>query len=250
MLQTRSRARTPIQKKSRDLIQLAANPSQMHTGLILERLYRVRQDRVSLRARVVRARRALFGWIGERSWGFSIGSLVFAGWVLSHVYFYNRLVLLESNVECTKAQIDAVELKRHHIQSNLIRLLRYYAKYERTVISEATTMRTKHGPKPLAALEPGDSESLSDLLARLNAVAEQYPTLDLGKNVQQMSESIMNTEDEIAKRIMAYDEAVNAYRNMLSTFPGNIFGRVMGFDDHSFYEPDDRSVLKYREVQP
>lgn len=227
-------------------MRLADSPFSMNTGMILERLYRFPLHRKSLRSRLRGLVHGTTAWVRDRASMLSVGSIVFAAWLVGHVYYYNRLVLLESDVTCARAQIDAVEQKRHHIQVNLTRLLRYYAQYERTVLDETTKMRTAKGVPDAAEASP----SLTDLLARLNAVAEQYPNLNLGKNVQQMSDSIMQSEDEIAKRIMAYDEAVNTYTNLLGTFPGNVFGKVLRFKDYQYYEPEDRSDLRFREVQP
>lgn len=200
---------------------------------------------------------------------------------MSHAHYYNVLTELECTVHESRAQIDAQEQRRHHIRQNLVAIVRGYTRYEERVLSALTEMRTGvqaqqpvvggDGPlaspsaaapqllpppgKPVAAgpLGPGAPSAhppqpdLHDLLSQLRIVAEQYPDLKLTQNLQQMSQSIIDSETEIAKRIMAYNDAVNAYTTVLDTFPGNIFGYLSRFRTYEFYKVEP-SKLQYQEV--
>ncbi|MBI5538295.1 MAG: LemA family protein [Deltaproteobacteria bacterium] len=98
-------------------------------------------------------------------------------------------------------------------------------------------------PSPVQPPPP----DLRDLLSQLRIVAEQYPDLKLTQNLQQMSSSIIDSETEIAKRIMMYNDAVNRYTTILDTFPGNVFGFVSRFRTYEFYKVDEEK-LRYQEV--
>lgn len=214
----------------------------METLPILERLYRLPARKLK-RPRPLRwfVRRAL-AKIQRYTTGLAIASVGLAVWIASHIYYYNMLIDLESNVTTARAQVEVAQQRRNHIQRNLTQLLRYYARYERDVLKDVTGMRTEKKPEPKTAG--------ADALARLDAVAEQYPNLQLNNTVQQMSESIVNSETNVAARTAEYNDAVNIYTNVLHQFPGNIFGKILGFQSYDYFETDDRSVLEYREVQP
>ena len=222
----------------------------MDTRLILHRLYRLDEPHLTLArrlgGRVRRVRRKLVNWVGQRSTRLALGALAVGGWIAGHIYYYNRLYDLETNVYMAEAQIQAAEQKRSHIQRNLVKLVRYYATYERSVMNDLTVLRTQDSPKPPTS----DGDSAQQLLARLDAVAEQYPNLNLTQSVQQLSEIIADTETEIVDRIGAYNEAVNIYTTYLGQFPANIFGRPLGFERVDYYRPKDPSVVDYREVAP
>jgi LemA protein len=171
-----------------------------------------------------------------------MGSLGATLWVISHIYYYNLLLDEQSNVQTARAQIEVAEQRRNHVQRNLLQLLRYHATYEHQVLKEVTAMR-----KPEKSDAPA---SPMEALARLNAVAEQYPNLGLNQTVQQFSQSTIESETLVATRIAQYNDAVNIYSNTLTQFPGNIFGHLMGFQNESYFTPSDQSVLEYRELQP
>lgn len=215
----------------------------MNTLPILERLYR-------LPARKLRRPRP-FRWMLRRALdrlqtnagGLTIAALGFALWIFSHVYYYNLLLDLESNVTTARAQIEVAQERRNHVQRNLMQLLRFYARYERDVLKDLTVVR-KGEKAPEQQVDPATA------LARLDAVAEAYPSLQLTKTVQQFSEAIVASESNIEARASEYNQAVNVYINALHQFPGNLFGPIMGFEDHDYYAPADRAALEYREIAP
>jgi len=175
----------------------------------------------------------------------ALGSIVVAAWVVGHIYYHNRLISLQFDVHAAQAQIEAAQQKRNHISRSIRRLLLFYERYERTLMTEVTGIR---------AAEPGASQSaageaapLDGLLGRLNAVAEQYPSLRLTETVQSLSEAVIASESEVALRIADYNGAVNTYTTELRSFPGNLFAEVAGFEWIDFYEAEDPSVLEYTE---
>jgi hypothetical protein len=53
----------------------------------------------------------------------------------------------------------------------------------------------------------------------------------------------------VHKRVVDYNTAVNMYTSYLRQFPGNMFGRLMGFRDRDFYKPHE-SDLPFEEITP
>jgi LemA protein len=214
----------------------------VNTQAIFEHFYRM--------PRLARPKRSLTRWLVRKFWnwvqlnntGLVLASLGIAIWITSHIYYYNKLIDLEWNVGAARAQIVALQEKRDHILRNLTKLVSYYANYERGLMKEIITLRTDK--------KPSEPVSVQQLLTQLDAVAEQYPSLDLTKSVQQLSEAVNTTESEIATRIVEYNTAVNVYTTALSQFPANVFGRLLGFRDKDFYAPQNRAVLDYRVVEP
>lgn len=216
----------------------------MKTSLVLQRLYRFSPRKVRYGSHWRWAMR----WVREKSRrhanSLTIGSLLLAGWMTSHIYYYNRLVDLESEVETARAQIDVALQKRNHVSRSLTQLLRFHAAYEKDVNKEITTLRAN---SPASGNKPPTSP---EALARIDAVSEQYPQLQVNSTVKHFSESVVASEADIAARITAYNDAVNRYSNVLHMFPGNVFASFLKFRDHDFYAPDDPSILKYRELAP
>jgi LemA protein len=192
--------------------------------------------------------RRFAAWVQRYNWRLTFGAAAIAVWIASHLYYFNWLTALEFDVKAAWAQVEAGRQRRAHIQRNLSRLLHYYARYERVLMTDVTQLRTDDNPPAEGETEETPGGGLDGLLGRLNAVAEQYPELQLTKSVQQFSDAMVTTETDITDRIREYNSAVNRYTSVLNQFPGNMFGKAAGFEPADFYSPDDQSVLEYREV--
>jgi hypothetical protein len=215
----------------------------LDTVQILERLYRL-PPRKSKKAWLRRQWTRVLDRVQRHATKVVIGTLIFGMWVASHIYYYNVLLDLEANTDTAFSQIEVAEQKRDHVRRNLTQLLRFHAQYERDVLKELTTLRGPSlRPENAAPSEPSS-------LARLDAVGEQYPALQLNATVKQVSESLVAAEMEVAQRIYEYNTAVNMYTARLHQFPGNLFGKPFGFRDRDHYKPQDRDALRYQEVAP
>ncbi len=215
----------------------------MQTEQLLERLYRVRPRRRGPRwhhriARSIRTR------INGHATVLAVGSVVVAAWVLAHIFFYNQLINLDYNVQTSWAQVEASQIKRDHVRRSLARLLTYYAAHERTLMKDVTRMRTTEVEPPAQTPSP------TQLLAELDAVAEQYPSLRLTETVQEATKTVVATETEITQRIQEYNQAVNVYTTARNQFPGMLFARVLGFPHRDYYMAEDAQTLQYREIDP
>ena len=217
----------------------------LSTPLILERLYgvpqRSRRRRFWQRLQQIQSR--VGRWLSYQRWSAALAASAFALLSVVHGYYYNLLISLEYNVQAAQARIEAGQQRRNHIKRNLSQLLLFYARYEKEVMKNTTKLRSD-GKTPDAA----DAETMG-LLGRLFAVAEQYPNLQLTNTVEQFMTGVVNTESEIAHYIIGYNEAVNVYRTTKKTFPAKVFSAVLGFRDYSFYEPESRSVLEFKELK-
>lgn len=203
------------------------------------------------------------------TWHLVIGSLVVMVWVFAHLYYYNLLVDLEFNTKASWAQVEAQLQRRFHIQQNLTRIVMNYSKYENDLLTRLTEMRTSargsdpegnavdanqqpseqfSSASPPAQLKQLTPLQLDKLFSQIRFVAEQYPQLKATENFQQFSAAIVDTENQIAERIMNYNDAVNIYTTTLTQFPGNIFGLLCGFQRYEFYAPD-QEILNFQLVE-
>jgi len=220
----------------------------VRTREILEGLYGIRERRrFWLPGALDRVRSDALDWVEDHNWQLIGASLITAVWVATHIYYYNQLVMYEFGVKVTWAQVETARQKRSHIQENLAQALRYYAKYERDLMIGVTELRAEGDPvtkKP----PTGDKASIAGLLGRFRAVAEQYPNPALMQSVTTFSTAVVESERQIALRIMEYNNAVNVYTTLLNTFPSRVFAATMGFEGYPFYKPKDERVLEYKKV--
>lgn len=246
----------------------------METKHILDNLYPGATPR--------RRRRRWLSRISARlkrsSWYLAVGLVLSVAWLIAHLYYYNRLVDMEYNVQEAWAQVETQFQRRFHIQQNLTQMVLEYAKHERELMVRLTKLRVRQqgagaaaaGAKPtfktktkspipkLESLESLEAvkrqldkmspRQLNDLFPHIQFMAEQYPKLRLSENFQQFSKATIDTENKIAEQIKVYNQAVNHYTTVLMQFPGLVFGKVCGFEPYEFYVPD-RNKLSYRPVE-
>jgi LemA protein len=212
----------------------------VNSRLILERFYQLPPRKVR-KSRFLRRVSAKIADVVQRyAIALVLGTLLFGLWIFSHIYYYNILLALRSNCDTAAAQIDAAAEKRDHVRRNLSTLLRFHADYERQVLTEVTTLR---GPSARPAETPAPGT-----LARIDAVGEQYPNLVTNTTVTQASQALVDAEVDVHNRIIQYNTAVNMYTSYLRQFPGNMFGKMMGFRDREYYKPGDG--LTFEEIVP
>ena len=242
----------------------------METAPFFDRLH---PEVVKRRARALRMRRI----VGRlRHWGrYALALLlVVALWATAHIYYYNRLIDLEFNIQAAWAQVEVQWQRRYHIQQNLTRMVVEYARHERELMLRLTRMRTNEAPSaPPAPAQPGDAKAatpppvdaqalaalraelerlgpgeLNKLFPSIRIAAEQYPALRLTENFQQFSKAIVDTETTIAEHIETYNTAVNIYTTLLKQFPAIVFAKTCGFEEYQFYRPG-RDNLEFRPVE-
>lgn len=196
------------------------------------------------------------------------------------IHYYNRFIVLETQVLTDKAQIEAHYQRRKDLIVNLTKTVVNYADHERKMFGYVSDTRSASLESPdklldtlkaagvldLEKLKKGDlSEtnklisafgkdggldldklrggSMGDATAKLMALAENYPSLKLNENLQKLMEALINIEDRIVERRMAYNTSVNVYGTYTSKFPQFIFSFIFGFKQHQFIKVDSDAEL-------
>ena len=132
------------------------------------------------------------------------------------------------------AQIDVQLKRRYDLIPNLVETVSSYAKYEKSVLTQVTKLRssiiTGSVDDKLKA-----NDQLSGALKSIFAVAENYPQLKASDNFKELQEQLEGTEDKISYVRTSFNDYVLEYNNSLQTFPGNFFANAFGFKPATFF---------------
>jgi len=165
-----------------------------------------------------------------------IGIIVAAFVLIWLIAVFNGLVALRNRVQNAWAQIDVQLKRRHDLIPNLVETVRGYMQHERSVFDTVTEARAQaivagsNIPVRTAA-----ESALSGALGKLFAVAENYPQLRAVENFQILQEELTSTESRIAYARQCYNDEVMKYNTTQSTFPRNLFVRMLGFSPTSMF---------------
>jgi LemA protein len=139
-------------------------------------------------------------------------------WIIS---LYNALIALIEAINNNKQQIDIQLDRRFKVFQSLIEAVKKYMDYERSTLNEVVSLRNQAE----IARASGDEKSrinaeneISKIASRLNVVFEQYPELKAGKNVMQLQEEIVNTENKLAYAKQAYNDTIERYNAKKKSF--------------------------------
>lgn len=148
--------------------------------------------------------------------------LIIAGLALFWgISIYNRLIALIEAIHNNKRQIDIQLDRRFKVFESLIETVKKYMNYEQTTLKDVVALRNQ----AQAAKAAGDErarmvaeEGISQIASNLNVVFEQYPELQAGKNVFQLQEEIVNTENKLAYSKQAYNNEIERYNALKQSF--------------------------------
>ncbi|MCC7569925.1 LemA family protein [Candidatus Micrarchaeota archaeon] len=154
---------------------------------------------------------------------------IFIGWLswVRSIALYNGIVLLRRNVDRARANIDVLLEKRSVLIPNLVKVVKKSTKYESSLLTEITKLRTFISSDDF--IHKLESESSKNKVKTLLAVLEKYPELKANKNYLLLQEQLDRIETEIAESRSFYNDSVTIYNTWIKKFPFLFIARFIGF---------------------
>lgn len=162
------------------------------------------------------------------------------GLVVSSLFCYNILVRRHYDVLARRSDVEVMLQRRNDVTRNLERAITVERAHEVAVFGDVTQKRTP-GRAPPAAAAVGAMPLPAGLpgalpIDRLLAIAEQYPLLRLGDNLQSLMQAVVDVEKDLGGARQAFVTATNEYLHEIHTFPSKLFAGIFGFRDVTFFE--------------
>src|SRR5215475_8838192 len=159
---------------------------------------------------------------------------------------YNRLVLLEQNVNKKWADVQSVYQRRADLIPNLVNTVQGAANFEKSTLTEVTNARASVGrvqldpnkaPTDAAQLEQFQAAQgqLSNALSRLLVVVERYPELKANQNFVGLQAQLEGTENRISVERGNFNTPVQNYNVAVRSFPTNLIAGMLGFPPRPFF---------------
>ncbi len=150
---------------------------------------------------------------------------------------YNLLVKRRQMTSNGWSDIDVQLKRRADLIPQLVAAVKGYAAHERQLFEDIVAKRN-------AALEAGDDpaargaaeSALSRPVAKMIAVAEDYPDLKASGNFLDLQKQLADTEDKIEMARRFYNGAVRELNTLVESFPVNLIAGPFGFAKRSYFE--------------
>lgn len=157
---------------------------------------------------------------------------------------YNTLVTLRNNVNKAWSNIDVLLEQRHDELGKLVDTVKGYKKYEQTVLTKVTALRTQwmavQGSNNIQA-KIDTSNQISTALKSIFATSENYPDLKANNSFMQLQGRISQLETEIADRREFYNDSVNTYNIKIAVIPYNLFSGSMGYHTMPLFQAPEEN---------
>ena len=172
---------------------------------------------------------------------------------------YNTLQSTDEQIKASWAEVLNQYKRRSDLIPNLVNTVKAYAAHEQQVLLGVTNARAKVGSLQVTPELINDPQAferymaaqreMSGALARLLAVAENYPQLKADQNFRDLQAQLEGTENRVAVARQRYIQAVQEYNTTVRSFPSNLTAMVFGFDTKpSFTVEDERSIAELPRV--
>jgi len=166
----------------------------------------------------------------------------------TYIYYYNKLIRMEQQIENLRAQVEAGLQMRQNIVSGLTATVNRFITHEQGIFTSAMeTRKNSMGvsndlKKLIQSVEEFSPDKFSPAgLTKLMAVAENYPQLVSSQPYKVLVEKIGQVESQIYDKRIDYNNVVNVYNTRLSTFPVNIIGRILRFGIQPYFSWDNKA---------
>ncbi len=159
--------------------------------------------------------------------------VILGGWA---IVSYNLLVRDRNRVAQAWSDVDVQLTRRHDLVPRLVELVQQYAKYERALLENVSTLRTRGAAEGSPGARGPLEGSLGTGMHRLIAVAEAYPELKASENFLDLQGKLADTENQIQYARRYYNGTVNNLNTRIETFPDLIVARVFAFRPAEYFE--------------
>lgn len=160
------------------------------------------------------------------------------------LYYYNRLVELEQNVNSAERGIHRELRRRADLVPNVVSSVRRYSGLEKDIFTGVTGLRASSTAS--VPDEVGRSRSETGAAAPLDVAAtkEQYPRMKAGDPSTLLMEMLAETEDRVAAARQNYNDRVRRYTTFASAFPCRVFAWLFRFEEKPLFVAEPAARLR------
>jgi LemA protein len=157
----------------------------------------------------------------------------------------NKIIRLDQAADREWAQVQSQYQRRLDLIPNLVNTVKGAAQQEIAVVVGAVKERAKATQVTIDPKDPAQFQQfaqaqsqLGGALSRLLVTVERYPEIKTNQNFLELQSQIEGTENRISVERGNFNSAVQAYNNVVLTFPGSLIASFKNFQKRPFFQGD------------
>lgn len=182
---------------------------------------------------------------------------IFLGIALAILFWavtvYNQLIKLIEAVHNSEKEISVQLDRRGKVFDSLIATVNRYLDHESDVFTKVTALRAQTldaNASPEAVKQAQDELSKVVSSGSINIAVESYPELKSDRNMMQLQEEIVSTENKLSFAKKAYNNAIERYNVSKKSFPNVMVVNIFSDLNQDFeYWSLDEAVIKTEEAR-
>jgi len=151
--------------------------------------------------------------------------------IIIGIRIYNDLIHHKNQVSKSFSTVDVLLKKRWDLIPNLVSVVKHHMEFEQQTLARSQVMSGDISPQQRLTLENQISRSMNNIVALM----ENYPELKSEQHVNQLLESLNETEEQISAARRFYNTAVTEYNNALEMFPSNLVANYMKYQSKQLF---------------
>jgi LemA protein len=168
--------------------------------------------------------------------------LILISWVVGS---YNRFVTLDQDINGKWSEVENQYQRQANLIPNFVSSVSSQVgvetKFVKDVIAARTAWANSAGASQLQKDTLG-AKMNSGVQAFVNAVAENYPTLQASEGYTALRDEMAGTQNRITTSRGRYIESIQSYNTATKRFPGNVLARMFGFTQKDYYKAEAGSL--------
>jgi LemA protein len=156
---------------------------------------------------------------------------------------YNRFVTLDQNVNSKWSEVENQYQRQADLIPNLVSVVSSSLNAETKFVKDVTESRTKwQSAQSQLAKDTAGQQMNNGISALVNAVSENYPTLQANKQYVALTDEISGTQNRITTARGRYIESIQSYNTATKRFPANIIAGMFGFSGKEYYQAESGNL--------
>lgn len=159
---------------------------------------------------------------------------------------YNSFIKASNFVKEAFSTMDVYMKKRWDLIPNLVQTVKGYAKHEADTFKKITELRSDSYDSMTSDKKIAANKELAQGIAKIMAIAENYPELKASQGFMQLSSELSKIENEIANSRKYYNATIRNFNNKVQMFPSNIIARMFNFNSVDMFEAAEEEKINVK----
>jgi len=168
--------------------------------------------------------------------GIGVVALLLMFWIVGA---RNSFVVMSQDIQGKWSEVESQYQRQADLIPNLISTVSSAVGVETKFVKEVTAARTAYASAASQIAKDQAGQQMNNgISALVNAVAENYPTLQANKQYVALTDELSGTQNRITTARGRYIESVQKYNTAVKIFPRNIIASMFGFSEEEYYKAE------------